>query len=154
MKKHLEKQSTFNLGLKFLALLAKWKVTETLIPFFTTLLAEINLKLNKPNISENIEELANSWLKVMPPDGQHHFKKIKITDDIAYMEIHLNYPLRNSGNMTACNNFMNYDRSILKSIGGSLTVLESQANSGKNYCSVAIKRLNDTSGDLIQDQAK
>lgn len=51
MKKILEKQEVFNGTLKLLTFLSKWKVSEALIIKITSLLARLNLFLNKPETS-------------------------------------------------------------------------------------------------------
>ncbi|MEM6831190.1 MAG: hypothetical protein AAF551_11810 [Bacteroidota bacterium] len=49
---------------------------------------------------------------------------------------------------------MNYDRALMKNIGGSLTVLESQSNSGQQYCRLAIRKLEDPTDDLLPAHLK
>ncbi|MEM9052967.1 MAG: hypothetical protein AAGC47_13015 [Bacteroidota bacterium] len=154
MKKYLERQSTFNLTLKFLFFLSKWKLTKWLIVPLTGQLAKVNLSLNRPKKTNDLHELAESWKKVMPPDGQEYFKISRVTDDTAYAEIHLHCPLRGTGKVDTCHAFMNYDRALMKNIGGSLTVLESQSNSGKPYCKLAIRKLEDSTDDLIPAHMK
>lgn len=149
MKKIIEKQFVFNLILKLLYFLTKFSITRRSIVPITTLLARINLKLNKPSKTDDIARLAETWKVLMPPDGQEYFKISTITKDTAYVEIHLECPLRRSGNVNACHSFMNYDRELMKNIGGNLIILESQSNSGKPYCTLAIRKLNDEVSDLI-----
>ncbi len=149
MKKLLKKQIVFTWTLKGLALLSKWKFSEKGIPFLTKLLAKLNIILNKPKPTKEIKELAELWTELMPPDGKEYFKIAEITPDTAYVQIHLHCPLRETGKINTCYKFMNYDRKLMESVGGSLTVLESQSNSGKNYCTLAIRRLEDNKDDLI-----
>ena len=85
----------------------------------------------------------------MPPDGQEQFRVSEITDKTAYVEIHLHCPLRGTGKVDACYQFMNYDRKLMEKVGGSLTVLESQSNSGMDFCRLAIRKLGEEMGDLI-----
>ena len=37
----------------------------------------------------------------------------------------------------------------MKQVGGSLTVLESQSNSGKPYCKLAIRKIDSSTEDLV-----
>lgn len=149
MKKIVEKQFVFNLILKLLYFLTKFSITRWTIVPITSLLARINLKLNKPAKTDDIARIAETWKVLMPPDGQDYFKISTITEDTAYVEIHLECPLRASGNVNACHAFMNYDRELMNNIGGNLIVLESHSNSGKQYCTLAIRKLNDEVFDLI-----
>ncbi|MAD96062.1 MAG: hypothetical protein CMB99_01930 [Flavobacteriaceae bacterium] len=154
MKKYLEKQATFNRTLSALFLLSKWRVTHNFIPEITKLLARLNISLNKPKQSDDIHQLAKGWQSVMPPDGQQYYKISGIKNDTAYVEIHLHCPLRDTGKVDSCYAFMNYDRTLMKEMGGRLTVLESQSNSGKNHCRLAIRRLNDQREDLVAAHLK
>lgn len=149
MKKLLEKQAVFNQSLSTLHFFSKWKITTFLVIPITNLLARINLLLNKPKASGDLEDLAQTWRKLMPPDGQEYFKIKEIKDNTAITEIHLNCPLRGSGNTDMCHQFMNYDRQLMEKVGGSLTVLESQSEKGKSHCTLAIRRKEDDLSDLI-----
>ncbi len=149
MKKLLEKQKVFDLTLKLLSLLSKSKLTESFIIPITTLLARININLNKPRQAEELSKLAETWKELMPPDGQENFKITEIYQDTAFVEIHLHCPLRGTGKVSTCYSFMNYDRALMKNVGGSLTVLESQSNSGKPYCKLAIRKIESSTEDLV-----
>ncbi|MEM6524273.1 MAG: hypothetical protein AAF693_10790 [Bacteroidota bacterium] len=154
MKKFIEKQKVFDLTLKFLSFLSNWKLTAKLIPPITGSLATLNLLLNKPQYASELGALANSWKKVMPPDGQEYFKISEITEETAFVEIHLHCPLRGTGKVKSCYSFMNCDRTLIRKIGGSLTVLESQSNSGRPYCKLAVRKLNISTDDLIPAHLK
>ena len=78
----------------------------------------------------------------MPPNDQELFRITEVTEEAAFAEIHLNCPLRGSGDGQACHALMNYDRSLMKAVGGQLEVLESQATNGKTFCRLAIRRAN------------
>jgi len=43
---------------------------------------------------------------------------------------------------------MEFDRALLRSIGGQLVVIESQSNSGEDHCRLAIRRRGDDLSDL------
>ena len=154
MKKYLEKQLVFNAVLRFLAFFSKRKGFDQWTHFFTRLMAKLNLYLNKPKPGQNLEELATSWQQMMPPDGQDYFKVAEVTADTAYVEIHLHCPLRGTGNVEACYKLMNYDRSLMKAVGGHLVVLESQSNSGQHHCRLAIRRTDQDISDLVPAHQK
>ena len=149
MKKWLEKQAVFNFTLRILAFLAKRKRFDRLTEKATSQSAQLNLLLNKPKPAKDAADLAQTWLDLMPPDGQQHFKIEKVTEDTAYTQIHLHCPLRGSGNAHACHKLMNYDRKLMEQVGGQLIVLESQSNSGKPYCRLAIRKAGEEVQDLI-----
>ncbi len=140
MKKILEKHAVFMATLRALSLIGKRKTFNRLTLALTTLLAKLNIRLNKPTKSDSVEDLAQTWKALMPRDGQEHFKITRVEDDVAYAEIHLHCPLRGTGNREACHQLMNYDRKLMEHVGGELTVLESQSNSGKPYCCLSIKK--------------
>lgn len=147
MKKLIEKQYFFNLMLEFLFLISKWETSKKWILSLTSFFARVNLKLNKPTKGDDVQKLAATWKMLMPPDGQDNFKISSITGDTAFVEIHLKCPLRGTGKVQTCHSFMNYDREQVKHIGGNLIVLESQSNSGNNFCKLAIRK----SGDIVDD---
>lgn len=149
MKKIIEKQLFFSLMLEFLSLISKWEITKKWIQPMTTFFARVNLKLNKPTKVNDVRKLAETWKMLMPPDGQDNFKISSITEDTAFVEIHLKCPLRGTGKVHTCHSFMNYDRELVKNIGGNLIVLESQSNSGNTFCKLAIRQSEDKVDDLI-----
>lgn len=149
MKKIIEKQLVFSIMLEFLSLISKWEISNRWIKPMTTFFARVNLKLNKPVKANDVRKLAETWKMLMPPDGQDYFKISTITEDTAFVEIHLKCPLRGTGKVHTCHSFMNYDRELVKNIGGNLIVLESQSNSGKAFCKIAIRKSEDKVDDLI-----
>ncbi len=154
MKKILEKQWVFDATLKVLAFLARRSIFDGLTHWSTAQTAKLNILLNKPKPSASVQELADTWQQLMPPDGQHFFPIKEVTEDTAYTEIHLHCPLRGSGDAHACYKLMNYDRKLMEKAGGQLIVLESQSNSGKNYCRLAIRRKGAIVNDLVPAHQK
>ena len=154
MKKLLEKLVVFRATLKVLAFFAQREIFSSLTEWATRSSAKLNILINKPRPSQKINELAETWQKMMPPDGREFFKIAEITADTAYTEIHLHCPLRGTGNVEACYKLMNYDRSLMKAIGGELIVLESQSNSGKNFCRLAIRKSGEDTSDLTPAHKK
>lgn len=150
MRKYLSSQKTFNRILKILAFFSQRKMFDQFTLWLTKKNANLNVRLNKPKATDNVTELAETWKKMMPSDGAEFFKIKEVVEDTAYTEIHLHCPLRGTGNVEACYKLMNYDRTLMKAIGGELIVLESQSNSGKNYCSLAIRRMGENIDDLVQ----
>ena len=148
MKKYLEKQKVFDATLRFLSFLSRWKNTERFIHPITNGLAKLNIQLNKPAPTSDLEDLAKTWQTLMPPDGQEYYQISEITDYTAYVEIHLHCPLRGTDKVGSCYKWMNYDRKLMEAVGASLIVLESQSNSGKNFCRLAIRKKEAGTADL------
>ncbi len=154
MKKWLEKQAVFNFTLRILAFLAKRKRFDRLTQRATTQSAQLNILLNKPKPAGDVAALAKTWMELMPPDGQENFQIEEVTADTVYTQIHLHCPLRGSGDAQACHKLMNYDRKLMEQVGGQLIVLESQSNSGKPYCRLAIRKAGVAVDDLIPAHKK
>lgn len=148
MKKLLEKLIVFQWTLKFLAFLGRRNFSKS-VALFTNFFAWLNLKLNRPSPTRSIHELADIWVDLMPPDGRDLFKINSIQNDTAHVEIHLHCPLRGTGDVHACYQLMNYDRKLMKKVGGNLVVLESQSNSGNSFCSLAIRQEGLPTDDLV-----
>ncbi|MGC6438860.1 MAG: hypothetical protein ACON4B_07800 [Flavobacteriaceae bacterium] len=144
----LHKQSLFVFVLKILGALSRHSVFDGIIQNSTLVLAKLNVRIIGPKSSTNARGLAEQWKAMMPADGQEFFKITSVTKDTAYTEIHLHCPLRGSGDLKACHKLMNYDRQLMKSIGGQLVVLSSQSNSGQSFCQLAIRKSNQSTTDL------
>ena len=149
MKKLLERQVVFTTVLRMLSFLARRSYLDGLTQWVTRMVAQLNLLLNKPPRSESPSELAETWRNLMPLDGQENFTIEAVDDKTAYTQIHLHCPLRGTGDVHACYKLMNYDRALMRKVGGELIVLESQSNSGKPYCRLAIRPLGGSTTDLV-----
>jgi hypothetical protein len=88
---------------------------------------------------EDVVDIATAWTDLMP-SPKSKFPILKVEDGIAFGEIHVHCPLRGTGNNLACFHLMEFDRSIITKLGGELVVTESQSTSGRDYCTVAIKK--------------
>ena len=128
--------------LRIFAFFAKRKGFTRFTQFLTTKAANLNIKLNKPQPATNVEALAHAWQQMMPSDAQDKFtiEGINQATDTAWVKIHIQCPLRGTGNAEACYKLMNYDRTLMKKVGGELIVKESQSNSGEDHCILAIRK--------------
>lgn len=92
--------------------------------------------------------IAREWQRLF---GLPRFWVIeRVEDDTAYCEIHFPCSLQGSGDVAACHRLMEYDRAILRHIGGQMVVLQSRADpSVTGGCKVAIRSLGDRRIDLI-----
>ena len=154
MVKFLNSLYVFEIVLNLLSVVSRTKKLHLLTKKITRFLALLNVKINRHKEQDSIKSLAETWQNMMPTNSKHFFKIEKLTKDTAYVQIHLECPLRSKGNTLACYSLMNYDRSLMKSIGGKLVVLESQTNLGKNYCRLAIRKSNQDISDLTPAHKK
>ncbi len=148
MKRYLEKLSVFKLGLRISSFLALRKFYGA-VKLLTGSFAWVTLKLNKPKKTSNIHELAKTWVDLMPPDGRDYFEIASVEEETAYLKINLKCPLRGTGDVAACHKVMNYDRKLMKNVGANLVILESQSNSGKSCCKLAIRKIGIKLDDLV-----
>ena len=136
----LNSLNTFERTLAVLAAIARHPLFGGLAKPLTRVLAWLNVHVNGHRSREALAELGQTWVAMMPPNDQELFRITEVTEEAAFAEIHLNCPLRGTGDGQACHALMNYDRSLMEAVGGQLEVLESQATSGKTYCRLAIRR--------------
>lgn len=100
-----------------------------------------------------VGNMAEEWRRMF---GLNRFWKIeKIENDTAYCEIHFACSLEKTGDLQACHRLMEYDRALLKHIGGRLVVLESRADPHvKGCCKIAIRKHDDQRVDLVAAHRK
>ena len=136
----LNSLKTFQRTLALLAAIARHPAFGGLAKPLTRVLAWLNVHVNGHCPQKSLAALGHTWIAMMPPNDQELFRITEVTEEAAFAEIHLNCPLRGTGDGQACHALMNYDRSLLKAVGGQLEVLESQATSGKAFCRLAIRQ--------------
>ena len=102
------------------------------------ILAWTTVRMRKGNKQHATEALALEWQKMFP-GGKKTLPITEVKDDVAYAEIHFPCPLNGTGDGAACHRLMEYDRAMVKRLGGKFEVLESQAVTGKKYCKVAMR---------------
>ena len=136
----LNSLKTFERTVALLATIARHQVLGPVAKPLTRALAWLNVRINGHRSQASLAELGQTWKAMMPPNDQKLFRISEVTEEAAFAEIHLHCPLRGTGDGQACHALMNYDRSLMKAVGGQLEVLESQATSGKTYCRLAIRR--------------
>ena len=93
-----------------------------------------------------IEEIGKEWKRMFPQMIIQRF--ISMDKDTVYYETHTWCPLRGTGDVEACYKLMEFDRHMLKTIGGEFVVLQSQAEFGAKTCKVAIRKLGISTSDL------
>jgi hypothetical protein len=83
-------------------------------------------------------DLGAQWQRAFPSAKQVPIRRIE--QDTVYAEIHTPCPLRGTGDVHACHRMMEFDRAVLERAGGQFVVLRSQAEPGRAYCEVAMRR--------------
>ena len=112
------------------------------------LLAKISLFKNKARRKETVKEIAEEWCRMFGLPKYWIIRKVE--DETAYCEIHFDCSLEKTGDLNACFRLMEYDRSLLKKIGGKCVILESRADpKTRDCCLLAIRKIDDTRVDLV-----
>ncbi len=117
-------------------------------------LAAINTKMNKGTPQPTLPEVAKEWKRMFPIDPDQ-MPVTRVTEDTLYMEIREPCPLRDTGDVGACNRLMEFDRHVLGKLGAQLVVLRSQAEAeGVTICKLALRKPGANVSDLksIYDQ--
>jgi hypothetical protein len=91
-------------------------------------------------------EMGARWQQTFP--SPHQVPVTRVDDTTAYAEIHVQCPLRGTGDVAACHKLMAYDRAIAAQAGAAFVVLRSQAEPGVTTCQVALRALNLPREDL------
>jgi hypothetical protein len=115
-------------------------------------LARIAMTRASAKEAHNLQQLHEEWSRSAP--ALANYKLTKIEGDTAYAEIHSECALRGSGNVGACFRMMEYDREVMRKVGGELVILESQATPGRTFCNVAIRRKGASMADLTPAHLK
>lgn len=117
------------------------------------ILAKISLIKNRARRKETVRGIAEEWCRMFGLPQYWIIKKIE--NDTAYCEIRFDCSLEKTGDVQACYRLMEYDRAMLKRIGGKCTILESRADPDvRDRCLLAIRKFEDPREDLAPGQAK
>jgi len=133
--------------LKFVGPIARQPVLAPVTKMLMFALAKLTIASRKAEEKASVQDLTKEWLRMFPRET---CSIEKIEGDTGYGLVHANCPLIGTGDVAACYKMMEYDRVLMKKIGGQLTVIESRANSEHtNACRVAIRKNDDNRTDLI-----
>ena len=108
-------------------------------------LAEITIAERTLQPKTDLRSIAEEWRRAFPKD--HPI--VEAGHDTILAEIPSHCALRGTGDVAACWRMMEYDRSLLRRIGGEFAVIESQATGGSK-CLVAIRAKGAGLSDLRQ----
>lgn len=87
--------------------------------------------------ASDLPDLFAKWQRSSP--ALEDYRLTRIAGETVYAEIHSQCALRGSGDVAACHRMMEYDREVMRALGGELVVLESQATPGRTFCTVAMR---------------
>ena len=138
MFKYLKGKALFNYSLEQSARLARSDRKGTVILPVMRALAWLNGSVRQLGKQANVEAVAEEWQRMFPGSTKY-FPITEKRDDTVIAEIRVKCPLRDSGDVHACHRMMEYDKAMVKKMGGQFIVLESQSNNGKGVCKVAFR---------------
>lgn len=145
MRRALIKYGT-RLMLALLAFLARRPVLHGLSDRLTRFLARLTVRSKGLRPTAQLAELGRLWQRSFPSAHQVPIESIMANTLIG--QIHTRCPLRGSGDLQACERMMEFDREVLRQVGGQFVVLQSQASPGITYCRVAMRLSGQPMADL------
>jgi hypothetical protein len=124
-------------GFAFAAMLARNPSLAFLTQRFMRLSAwySLTLKRGEPKIS--LSDVVYEWQRMFPSENINRI--VSIGEYTAYAQVHVQCPLRGTGDVLACYRVMEFDRAMLRHIGGQLVVVRSQAEPDVEVCQVALR---------------
>jgi hypothetical protein len=136
----------FNALIEFCAIFARSPKLQPISDFLLRRLADLTFSLRKGQRQNDLAGLAKEWQRMFPSRA---FVPIKqVTPETAYAEIHGVCPVTASGDVHACHRLMEYDRQLLKKMGGQFVVLDSKADPTIPICRVAMRMKEQSLTDL------
>lgn len=127
----------FFTGLRLSAPVARRAELTLLTRYLMRGLARYALFLRKGRPQEGLEAVGAEWLRMFPKPELIRLGALE--EETLHVEVHIRCPLRGTGDVHACHRLMEYDRHLLRHIGGQLVVLRSQAEPGVDACELAIR---------------
>ena len=114
--------------------------------------ARLTIFIRKGKPQPTLEGIGKEWQRMFPSRA---FVPIREnTNDTVFAEILGECPVTGSGDVHACFRLMEYDRQLLKHIGGEFVVLQSKADPSISVCRVAMRMKNADMSDLIPAHEK
>jgi hypothetical protein len=130
----------FRLGALLLGPVTRVASLDSLARASARVFARLTLWANRARTSSSLEGVATEWDRMFR-DSFPASHLTLIEGDRAEGEIAAPCPLglAGTGDLRACDRAMEYDREIVRRLGGEFTVIESQATPGVRRCRVAIR---------------
>lgn len=134
-------------GFTFATMLARKPGLALLTQSFMRLSAWYSLTLKRGQPKTSLREVVYEWQRMFPSKDINRI--VEIGENTAYAQVCVECPLRGTGDVLACYRLMEYDRAMLKKIGGQLVVLRSQAEAGVTVCDVVLRLANADMSDVV-----
>lgn len=139
--------AVFTNMLNLAGLFAKEPALAPVSKFLLRAFARLTIFIRKGKPQSTLEGIGKEWQRMFPSRA---FVPIReTTSDTVYAEIYGECPVTGSGYVHACYRLMEYDRQLLKHIGGEFVVLKSKADPSTSVCKVAMRMKNADMSDLI-----
>lgn len=110
-------------------------------------LARVAIRRTRATPARDLPELFAQWQRCAPALADYRLADIR--DETVFAEVHSPCALRGTGDLGACYRMMEYDREVMRAVGGELVILESQAAPDRTSCRVALRRRGAATDDLI-----
>lgn len=110
-------------------------------------MARLAIRSKGIRLARDDADLGTQWQRGFPSARQVPITRID--NGTVYAQIHTPCPLRGSGDVHACYRMMEFDRAVLERAGGQFVVLRSQAEPGRTWCEVAMRRAGVPLTDLV-----
>ena len=147
MKKQSRAAQRFNRVTQYLGRIARKPWLDPVTNMMTRSLAHLTLATKRGQAQVTVEGITREWLRMFPPEI---CSIEKVEEETGYGLVHADCSLVGTGDVQACYKLMEYDRALVKKMGGKLLVIESRANPlVKGSCRVAIRKVDDARNDLI-----
>jgi len=101
-------------------------------------MARLAVRSKGIRVARDDADLGAQWQRAFPSAKQVPVRRIE--NGTVYAEIHTPCPLRGTGDVRACYRMMEFDRAVAARAGGQFVVLRSQAEPGRTFCEVALRR--------------
>lgn len=117
------------------------------------LLASSTWRRRSGRPQNDVASMAEHWRRIF--GLEKYWKLDRVENATAFADIHFPCFLEGTGDVGACHRLMEYDRALLRKMGGDLVVLDSRADPRvKGCCKVAIRMKDDVRTDLVPAHLK
>jgi len=96
---------------------------------------------------DSLDGAVREWQRMFPSPDINRI--VSIEGETARAQVQIRCPLKGTGDLLSCYRLMEYDRAMLRKIGGQLVVLRSQAEPGVEFCELALRKAGVDTGDLV-----
>jgi len=116
-------------------------------PFFVALTRRIRGEPEQSVV--DLPAIGREWERLLGSRSTAAVVRLDPTTSTVHGEIHVQCPLRGTGDVQACHRLMEYDRRLMAPHGVRFVVLRSQAEPGQGHCVVAMRPMQLDASDLL-----